>query len=203
MKIFLGVPCASGIMHLETVRSVVGLQGITNIAFISNALIHDARHQIVKEFLKSDCDYLFFLDDDMIIAPDTALRLVEVAERLDSDLVTAMIFRRVEPYTPCFYAEIDEMGRLIPYAEWHENSLIPIVGCGLAACVISRKALEPFETHNPFIPKDKGEDMTFCEALRKNGCTLSCHTGIDTGHMQRRPITSRHWKEYYESHKEK
>ncbi len=200
MKIFLGVPCASGTMQIETVRSIVGLEGITNVAFVSNALIHDARHQIVKEFLKSDCEYLMFLDDDMVVQPDTAIRLVEVAEKHNKDLVTAMIFRRVEPYTPCFYAESD--GRLLPYGEWKDNTLIPIVACGLAACVISRKALEPFETHNPFIPKGLGEDMSFCARLRENGCTLSCHTGIDTGHMQRRPISSRHWKEYYESHKE-
>jgi len=208
MKIFLGVPSGTGLMAIETVKSIVALEGITNVAFVANALVYDARNQIVEEFLKSDCDYLMWLDDDMVVEPDTATKLIQAAEEHKLDLVTAMIFRRTPPYTPCFYGKIEYINGhpvLYPCAEWEDNVLIPIRACGLAACVVKRSAIYSLVQINKkaFKPNGSvGEDMQFCLDLDELGGKFACFTGVDTGHIEHRAISSKHWKEFYATHKE-
>lgn len=207
-NIFLAMPCGSGQVYLETMQSILSLKGIKNYGFIGSSLVFDARNKLLHDFLKTDCDYMYMIDDDMVAHPKTATVLREVIEKTDYDLATAMIFKRKPEYSPCFYVEKGTLPDGKPAVhhpvEWGEG-VLPIVACGLASCLITRKLAEKVLeiTDNPFVPDGNlGEDIKFCEWVEKAGLKMACYTGIETGHIGNIVVSKAMWDSYYSEHKD-
>jgi len=203
---FLAMPVGTGWIPHETVDSMMSLRGVRTHSFIGNALVYDARDMLVEQFLKSDCRWLFFMDSDMVLSPLTIPLLKEV----NKPLVTAMAFKRKAPFEPCFFVKVvddaeDGVPKLLFPLKW-SMGLVPIVACGMAACLIRRDAVEATvkKYPRPFSPNGKyGEDVLFCLRAREAGVTeMYCHTGVDSGHLSRIPVTSSDFSSYVENHKD-
>ena len=82
--------------------------------------------------------------------------------------------------------------------------MVPIVACGMAACLIRRDVVEAVveKYPRPFKPDGRyGEDVLFCLRAREVGVTeMYCHTGVDTGHLSRVPVMSSDFMEYVSKH---
>jgi GT2 family glycosyltransferase len=149
---------------------------------VSNSLVYEAREEIARQFMDSDCEYLFFLDNDMTFDPRTPLLLA----RHKRDIVTAKAFKRVRPYAPCFYTKLDirdDGKQLMEVPIQYGDGLLPIEGCGMACCLIHRSVFE--RTPKPwFFPMPQfGEDLAFCYRARQAGVELFCDTTIQCGHL--------------------
>lgn len=184
-RIMIGIPIHRPIEFkvFESFVRMTNLRGEHQYDFsmVSNSLIYDAREYIAKEFLKSECEYLMFIDSDMTFHPQS----VEFLGRHKKDFVTAKAFKRVKPYQPCFYTKVDYKDGE-PYLEapvQYGEGLLPIEGAGLACALISRKAFEAINAPYFFPLPNVGEDLTFCLKLKEAGIQMYCDTTLQFGHL--------------------
>lgn len=185
MKTFIGVTTLGNI-ETKTVSSLMGLvkpEGTT--AFFTERLpIQIARNQIVEYFLKSDCDYLLFIDSDMIFPYNALTELLNAKV----DYISGLAFYRTQPHFPAIYQYNKTDNKFNPIAKYEPNSVIEIDGSGMAFTLISRKVFkklkEPYFEWTNF-----SEDLTFCKKLYDKGIKMYCHTGVKLGHISQRIIT--------------
>ena len=102
-KAFIAIPCADGSMDLETIRGLLGFQGLchslgikNDFCFTSNeALITRARNRLVSYFMASDCTHLFFIDADVGFDGENILKLIS----RDKDLIVGSYPKKTIPST--------------------------------------------------------------------------------------------------------
>lgn len=107
-NILIAMPSGSGQVPLSTVQSLLQLHKPYPCGFISveRQRVDKARNAFVMEALNNGFDYLFMVDDDNPIPPDTLEKFIED----DKDIVSAPILGRNPDkngkYSLCsFYAE--------------------------------------------------------------------------------------------------
>lgn len=90
MKIYFAIPSYRGIESLDfldALEATVKLceeRGHQHVVSILSGCcyVQVARNELVKQFLDTDCDTLFFLDDDLTWKPEDALKLIEMADEV-------------------------------------------------------------------------------------------------------------------------
>jgi hypothetical protein len=172
-----------------------------HFVFIQHSLVYDGRQYIADQFLKSDCEYLMFIDSDMTFDP----RAIEILVSTNLDFVTAKAFKRVYPYQPCFYTKVQYNGDT-PHLEspvQYGVGLLPIEGAGLACALIKRSVFEKIEAPYFFPLKNLGEDLTFCLKLKDAGIEMYCDTRVQFGHVGSSEILEDDFKRVYEDRKAK
>ena len=93
-KAFFGIPAYKGIRcvpfyeALESTINLVQSHGWTTVLSVlqGSCYVQTARNELVKAFLDTDCDTLFFLDDDISWNPEDALKLLN----MDDDIVAGI-----------------------------------------------------------------------------------------------------------------
>jgi len=104
-KLSIGTPCYGGqfteaYMHsmMSTVPVLIEYGvGYEFFTIPNQSLVHRARNQIIERFLRSDTDWLVFIDADMGWKPDALLRLMASGK----DVVAVAGPRKQEPVTFC------------------------------------------------------------------------------------------------------
>ena len=165
-----------------------------DFTFIGSSLIYEAREQAAEKCVREGYDWLFFLDSDMEPRQDTIQRLLA----WDKPIVSAMCFKRQQPYTPCFYPTVDYDGKTVKIQtvdEWTPGCA-EVEGAGMACCLIKREVLE--KTPRPwFFPMPiLAEDLGFCKRAREAGFSVHVDTTLCCGHVGSEVITDRHYLEY-------
>lgn len=155
--------------------------------------IDNCRNTAVKIALEQDCDYVFFVDDDMLLAPNTYKSLREA----DKDIVMALTVIRGYPFKPMHFIEPER--DLTKQIKALENDIefdkrvdpqtglveVDAIGC---ACVLFKtwmfKELEP----PYFVTLPKCTEDVFCCLKMKNqlgrnrvGIYVDCK--VPTGHL--------------------
>lgn len=176
----------------EAYRS--GEYGIAVYPTICVSPVDNARNEVVKEFLKSDCTHLLFIDSDTIPPQDAIDKLLAH----DRDIVTAI--------TPII--EHDEKkqnnGANGFYKKWNAVTLdekftmpniglVQIKGCGSSCILIKRKVLETMEApwYRFLYSADDGrevtvgEDVHFILKATKLGFKAYADTSIICGHEKK------------------
>lgn len=140
MKVTIAVPAYTGTIHLPTVRSLM-----TDLFLLvergdvftlhdesGNAIIQDARAQIVADFLAGDHDKLVFVDWDVIWERGALLKLLDHGV----DVVAGIYPQRVDPINYC--VRWDESK-----AELHAvDGLLSVKGVPTGFLSVSRACLE-------------------------------------------------------------
>ena len=100
-KILIAVPCMDQI-PARFAQSLVMLQSNeqTVVCFQIGSLVYHSRNDLAKRAIEMDADFIFWLDSDMVFAPDVLERLLKHFENPDVDMVTGVYFRRVAPFSP-------------------------------------------------------------------------------------------------------
>ena len=167
----------------ESFLNLTNRKSKTKLKFcmISSALIYEARQYIADEFLKSDCEFLMFIDSDMTFYSKS----IDILLKHNKEFVTAKAFKRAKPYQPCFYIKlkyVDNQPKLqVPLN--YDAGLLPIEGAGLACALIKRSAFEKIEKPYFFPYPNLGEDLTFCLKLQEAGVEMFCDTTLQFGHL--------------------
>jgi len=99
-------------VELEYMKSILALKDFyvdkqVDLKFdftYGNSIIHDARNILVDRFLDSDCDYLFFIDSDMVFDPVTFDETLKTCFDDDKDIVAGICPKRQMDWEFLYYA---------------------------------------------------------------------------------------------------
>jgi len=151
---------------------------------------HIARNNIIKNFLKSECNYLLFIDSDMIWQPESLEQAYDLLQQKGVDLVTGIYFTKSEPFMPVIKKMDMASGIFSVTLEW-DNNPFQVDGAGMGFMLIPRRVLEKMK--DPYCSWDNGlsEDLNFCIKVRSQGnYKLWAHPGIKLGHYGKRTVTN-------------
>lgn len=189
--IIIGLPNATGTVPGDwaidlgalMVKLVVNGYSVIPIG-VPRSFVTDARNAIIKEAVKMNCDWVFFLDDDTYIDPNGVLEML----KLDKDISSPPIAdRRGGIHLNVFDDYLHKMTAL------DKTKKVKAVGC--ATMLIKRKVLdkliEEYETPFEFqVGTDENggktpisEDVGFCLRAEKFGFETFAVKGIKTGHL--------------------
>jgi hypothetical protein len=187
MKILFAIPAYRGIKHhpfLDSMEATLklcaerGHEGHMTI-LEGSCYLQTARNELVRAFMESECDTLFFLDDDISWPSEAALKLIEMPDEIVAGVYP---FRTEEENYP-----------VVIHTDAKHRPIVRPDGCIAAASVatgflrIKRSAIERLQSFHPqqkyanYTPKGKlkeelydlfpqglyngrwvGEDFAFC-----------------------------------------
>lgn len=203
MKVFIAVPSMDTIPALFA-QSLALLQRDceVQIGWEVGSLVYHARNNLARQALKTDADYVLWLDSDMVFAPDTLIRMLKVCKDNDIDFLTAVCFRRKPPYTPCLFDRLEKVEKGASYTALMSvpEGLFKVGGCGFAGVLMRSDVLLSVQSRfegRMFDPMDGfGEDVSFCWRARQCGYEIWCDSSIEFGHVGNCIVTRGYFEAY-------
>lgn len=169
--------------------------------FMQNAMINQCRDAIVIKAFEGNYDYVFWIDDDMLIPSDAITKLLAH----NKDICSGLYFSRGGAHKPLLYnieyfADTEEYGysQLLDYPQ---NSLIKVGGVGFGCCLTKVSALKKIwagdikgttGTCFDFIG-GVGEDLSFGIRCLEMGIETWVDTSVKCGHISKVTITEDAW----------
>lgn len=189
MKIMIAVPCMDQV-PVPFVQSLALLEKIGECSLVmkSGSLIYTSRNDIATYAIETEADYVFWLDSDMVFKPDTLKRMMKTLQENDLDILTGLYFRRVPPYSPVLFDQLDLDGEVCTFSEFEEipEGLFEVGGCGFGCVLMKTEVfLDVQSKHgNTFAPiANNGEDVAFCWRARDCGFKIYCDPSVICGHV--------------------
>jgi len=153
-----------------------------------STVIDRARNTLTKRALDDGCDYIMFIDADMILPPNTIDELID----MNLPIVSGLYFTKGKPYLPVARIKKNEDDIDHKFLEDFEfNEVIKVAGVGLGCCLIKAEVFNSIEY--PYFKFEwqeiKGklhqiaEDLYFCDKVKKSGYDTYLNTGIVCGHF--------------------
>lgn len=139
--------------------------------------IDRARNEAARMALVTNCDYLYFVDDDMILSPATYKSLREAMDRENADCVMAHTVVRGYPFDQMMFLDPDPERdgpkiQLQMLNDWKEkideNGLIRVDAIGCACVLINVKALRELDSPWFLTTPSCTEDVYFCIKLMQH-----------------------------------
>ena len=163
--------------HLAMAAANMVANGVKiNCAFNIGSVITIARRNLVEIFLKSDFDYIFWVDSDMKFPIDAPMRLLA----RDKPIVGANYRRRRFP-NPNFTGMMGTSGKFTEF-QTTDNSpameLIDVLPHGMVLCKreVYEKIPQPhyLQEYVKELNLEIGEDIYFCQQAQKAGYEVWC-----------------------------
>lgn len=175
--------------------------GQVSVAFQIGSLVYTSRNQLATKAIQSEADFVLWLDSDMVFDPDLLIRMFDVLEKNDLDILTGLYFRRVHPYSPVLFDRLD-MNRGV--CEWSNFKSIPdelfeVGGCGFGCVLMKTDVFIDVQSQHDamFDPILKtGEDLSFCWRARDVGYKIICDPSIVCGHIGNIIVNDQFYKEF-------
>jgi hypothetical protein len=157
------------------------------ILFHPNRLsIDNARNQAADLALRMECDYLFFLDDDMILSANTYKSL----KACGADIVQALTFVRSYPFRAMMFKKGPEPGLLDFYDDYEKDiksdGTVDCEAVGFSCALLDVSKLRMVNKPYFITSVDTTEDVFYCLKLRNklgNDAKILVDTKCPTGHM--------------------
>lgn len=149
-----------------------------------------ARNHAAATMLQGGYSYLAFLDLDILIPPDTYIRLIETG----CPLISALYHQKSPPYNPAFFgAATNEQGQLVKTTiPFTPGQIIDCAFMPAGACIIHRSVFERMQQAGLkrfYIweldidnPSGASEDFSMSLKCFQLGITPRVHTGIIARH---------------------
>ena len=192
MNIFLAFPTYDHKVDGEIMMMAAQLpplypQHQFQIDFIAGSILTGGRNYLVRNFLKSDSEWLLFWDSDVVIRDPSFLRkMLETAQNLKADVVGGPYLIKNDQNLYAFGNYHD--GKLINFkvGELRQPMLVDTIVAGMM--LINRKVLEKLKAPWFYIVDDKSgrtktEDFNFCDDARKKGFKVAIDPRFDTYHF--------------------
>lgn len=208
MKIMIAVPCMDQV-PVPFCQSLAMLQkvGECTLAMKAGSLIYTSRNDLAMRSLQMNADYVFWMDSDMQFPPDTLVRMVDVLQKNDLDILTGLYFRRVPPYSPVLFDKLEMNKNICSWSEFKElpDHLFEIGGCGFGCVLMSTEVFISVQAKhgNMFAPiGNNGEDIAFCIRARDCGYKIWCDPSIICGHVGYSVVDDKFYKAFKAGAKE-
>lgn len=179
-----------------------GIQ-IDYVGITERTLVDTARTVLAREFLKTDSDWAFWMDADMVLPKETIVRLLEVAEKKDTKMVTGVYYQRGNKHWPVLWTrtptlEDGKKPKVINQEEYDQNAHVgmftvpgpeakepfQVHSAGFGCALIHRNVFE--STDDPwfrFLYKKCSEDFYFFVNAGKKGYSLWADPSLHIGHV--------------------
>ncbi len=208
MKVFVAIPSLDTVPALFC-QSLALLQraGDTVVGFQVGSLVYNARNELARQAIKSEADWVLWLDSDMVFEPDLLKKMLKVCEENDIDFLTGLCFRRKPPYTPTLFDRLDKMEHGASYTTIMSvpEGRFKVGGCGFAGVLMSTDVLMSVAARfggRMFDPLEGfGEDVSFCWRARQCGYEIWCDSDIELGHIGSMVVTRAFFEAYSEGYK--
>ncbi len=146
--------------------------------FCKGSSIPKLRTQAVEAAIKANVDYLLCVDSDMMVAPDSLLKLLSH----DRDIISGVCVAKQPPFLPIIARK--QNGKHLPITAIPQNTVlddIDMVGFGFILIKVSVFK----EIKRPWFEMDEncGEDQYFCDKARAAGFKISIDTSCQIGHI--------------------
>lgn len=107
---------------------------------VQSSVVHWSRNWLLSEQIKSGkpWTHVLFIDDDIVVEPDTLLRLLSHKK----DIVAGLCTRRNDPPVPNIRFYDKEEGSTRQIWEWPEDQLIEVDSVGTGLMLLTRHAVE-------------------------------------------------------------
>jgi FkbM family methyltransferase len=188
--ILIAVPTL-GFIESETFKSIWDLQvpvgyTVDFVPFISDQIEH-VRNEISAWVLEKNFDYLFAVDSDIVLKPDTLERFLNH----DVDMVSGLYIQRIPGRHTIEVMRNNEFGGVthVPYEQICGQGLVPIDSCGFGCVLIKRRVLETVPMPH-FIYQSSlnfahtiSEDVYFCMQARNHGVSIYADTDVICDHI--------------------
>lgn len=196
------------IMHdIQTNGRIV--RGGYTPSWCGSSRIPQGRNQVVRNFLRSEAEWLFWIDADMAFRPTIVDELVASAEAHDAKILGALAFAYKidnvdmdygvpEPrLEPTIYGLAADQTGFIAMADYPDNTVVQCAATGSAAILIHRQVFEDIKAEHgevwyaqiPWPLPDEpdnmcAEDISFCIRATRLGHLVHIDTGIKTRHAK-------------------
>ena len=161
---------------------------------------HNASNALTREFLRTDLDSLFLVDDDMAFDAQDLERLRSNEANWDYDVVFGFCTHRVWPPKPVVMRRKEQPGLpysllgeafVYPYDEIVDGAVVDVDVVGLAFTLIKRHVLEAMtEEYGPMYsfyfsygPGLESDDVPFSRRARELGFKMGVDTSVKIGHI--------------------
>ena len=208
-KILVGIPANRNIPK-ETVASllpIVAQVGIENVVMMQNAMINQCRDAIVKVAIQRKADYIFWIDDDMVIPPDALTKLLAH----NKDICSGLYFGRGN-YKPLLFDlnmernadNLIEKASFNQRLDYPQDELFKVGAVGFG-CVLTRVSiLEAMEKEwggwFNFIG-GYGEDLSFGIRCADMGIETWVDPSVKCGHIGQIIVNENHWNAVKDNYK--
>lgn len=165
----------------------------------SSANVSKSRNELVGRFLdRSECDWLLFIDSDMVFPPDTIIRLLHSAQLAGTKIIGGLcVMVTKDGPIPTLYqpAESDtDVTRVMLNAP--KDQILQVAATGAACLMIHRDVLERFRDESPdnrqfcwfqervINTRWVSEDISFCLRAYELGYSVFVDTTLSIGHAK-------------------
>ncbi len=197
MPIYGAVPAGTAMSLFKTVQAATAAGVRLDYITYATSYVHISRNWIADEFLRSSCQKLFFIDQDVTWEPEAFFRMLALSTKYEVVGGTYPI-KKDGPIT--FYLNAT------PGMPCNEHQLFSIDGMGLGFTVIDRAVMERLaaiapQRRNPNIPgksvaaifrvddidgQDRGEDNAFYADVKALGIDVWLDPTVTLGHIGQR-----------------
>lgn len=186
LKIAFGIPLRGYHPHWKFSSSLFRMQRpLDNWVVIDapRSVVDQARNAIVEEAIKLEAHYILFLDDDHIIPQDLFYKLLSHQK----DVVGALAFRRLPPYSPCVYdwETSTKDGNLMvrDRPDLIRKGLQKVDAIGFGAVLVRTEVFKKIGGPRWFRFDEVGEELTFCDLCAQKGISVYCDTDLILPHI--------------------
>lgn len=155
--------------------------------------IDNARTQAAKYALELECDYIYFVDDDMVLSPNTYSSL----KNCNADIAMAHTYVRGYPFDVMFFKYDDSYGksnfdgekRLVHFNDWENHiegdGIVKVDAVGFACALIKTSNLLKLPPPYFVTSVNHTEDVYFCLKYKYYFPEISIvvDTKVPTGHL--------------------
>lgn len=192
-KLAIGVRCGSSAdpMFLQswTKLLVKGLRPDDKVLLpVIELPQHYAADALVHSFLKTDCDSLLIIDDDMIFQPEDLAALRDDAEGFEYDMLQALCLSRNPPHYPVMLEPFGK-DKFKVRAQAPKDEIVDVAIVGLAFTLCRRELFakvatckEDNEMFFRWSYRGDSEDASFSALALEAGCRLGVNTRVCIGH---------------------
>lgn len=165
-----------------------------SLSTIGDVFIAYAREQLATIATDNGFDYLFMIDDDMLVPKDLFERLI----RHKVDIVAPLAFTRSFPHKPVIYnvevgydaEEKKDYYRNYSVARYPKDKLVQCDAVGFGAVLIDTKCFKGMAKPWMMSTSGAGEDIHFCHGAGEAGFNVYMDTSTKLAHLgNRKKIT--------------
>lgn len=205
-KVMIAIPCMDQV-PTPFMLSMAMIQKPSEHEFVVAAkmgsLIYNSRNDLATQAILGGFNYVLWLDSDMVFQPDLFVRLKQVMDDNDLDILSGLYFRRTHPFTPVLYDHLEVTAE--GECEWSDLDELPdhlfeCGGCGFGGVLIKTSVLATVREKyiDMFTPVfHMGEDLSFCWRARQCGFKVWVDPGIELGHVGYSTVN----RQFYDAYK--
>jgi hypothetical protein len=174
------------------------LEARTNFKFFTGNVgrcgVNYAREMMADEAINQGMDYLFMVDDDMILPKRCFERVFETMKKEGADVAAPICTQRLPPYYPVMYKHVVKDVEGVKHInnvfieEYEPNSVVNVDGIGFGVALLSVPFLKRLKAAMPdgmfFSNRNVGEDIWFCMMARARlNAKIVVDTSVKVGHL--------------------